>query len=115
MKSKLVQCLKDSGISGSKQVHPQSMVQEQLASVVRKRHVTMREIMTYYKPKWMAVGGIISSVVAALQLPCFGFILSQLIFVLQLSPDDPDFVDSRNLWIILFFVLCVCIGLATFS
>jgi hypothetical protein len=38
--------------------------------------VTFQEIMEYYTPTWLAVAGFCASVVASLNLPLFGFVLS---------------------------------------
>ena len=48
------------------------------------REVTYSEMMQLYQPKWLAVVGSIASVFASLQLPLFGFVLSQYIFLLAL-------------------------------
>ena len=46
--------------------------------------------MQYYTPKWMAYVGILASVASAFQLPMFGYILSQYVFVLALPIDTPQ-------------------------
>ena len=47
-----------------------------------QREITYGEIMKYYKPFWYAVAGFCASVIASLNLPLFGFVLSEFIFVL---------------------------------
>lgn len=54
------------------------------------RDVPLKEMMKYYTPRWMAVVGLFASVVSAFQLPMFGYILSQFVFVLALPLDTPD-------------------------
>jgi len=44
--------------------------------------VGYREIMADYKPKYLAVIGLIASLGASLAMPLFGYVLSQFIFVL---------------------------------
>lgn len=48
------------------------------------RDIKLKEMMQYYTPKWMAVVGIFASIASAFQLPMFGYILSQYVFVLAL-------------------------------
>lgn len=50
---------------------------------VEYREVEFKEIMEFYKPTWLAIGGFIASVFASLSLPLFGFVLSMYIFVLS--------------------------------
>ena len=40
------------------------------------RDIKMREIMSMYDPKWMAIVGILASFVTSFSLPMFGFVLS---------------------------------------
>lgn len=46
------------------------------------RDISFSEIMKYYDPIMYAVGGFVASVIASLNLPMFGFVLSEYIFVL---------------------------------
>ena len=47
----------------------------------------MSKIMKYYKPKWIIIFGIIASVIAATNLPLFGYILSKMVFTLMKTED----------------------------
>jgi hypothetical protein len=47
------------------------------------RKISGREIMKYYTPRWMALLGLVASILASAQLPMFGFILSKMVFVLM--------------------------------
>lgn len=82
------------------------------------RDVPLKEMMKYYTPRWMAVVGLFASVVSAFQLPMFGYILSQFVFVLALPLDTPDqiadFSHQRNVWTWAFIGLVIGIGLSTF-
>jgi len=51
------------------------------------RDITYSEIMKYYNPFWYAIAGFCASVIASLNLPLFGFCLSEFIFVLALPID----------------------------
>lgn len=46
------------------------------------RNVGYKEIMSDYKPKWLAIVGLLASFGASLAMPIFGYVLSQFIFVL---------------------------------
>ena len=74
----------------------------------------MREIMAFYKPKWVIAVGILSSLATSIQLPLFGYILSKVIFILMEPPESPNFESNRNKYIGCFGVLCFGIGLFTF-
>jgi hypothetical protein len=50
---------------------------------VNYRKISGREIMQFYTPRWLALIGLFSSILASAQLPMFGFILSKMIFVLM--------------------------------
>lgn len=69
--------------------------------------------MKYYSPAWMAIVGFLSSIVASLQLPLFGFILSRYVFVLALDPQSEEFRSEANKWALIFFGLCIGIGLSS--
>ena len=83
------------------------------------RDVPLKEMMRYYTPRWMAVVGILASVVSAFQLPMFGYILSQYVFVLALPIDTPDeikeFGHQRDVWTWAFVGLVFGIGLSSFT
>ena len=53
------------------------------------RDISLKEMMQYYTPRWMAVTGFFASMLTAFNLPMFGFILSQYVEVLAL-PVDTD-------------------------
>lgn len=53
------------------------------------REVTYQEIMKDYKPTSLAVYGFIASMIASLQLPLFGLVLSKYIFILAIPGYQP--------------------------
>lgn len=83
-----------------------------------QREITYGEIMKYYRPFWYAVAGFCASVIASLNLPLFGFVLSEFIFVLAkpIGTDEEmqEFKDARNFWTLMFLTLCICIGVSTY-
>lgn len=42
--------------------------------------VTVRQLMAYYKPTWLAVVGLVCSLIVSGHLPVFGFLLSKIVF-----------------------------------
>ena len=82
------------------------------------RDITLTEMMKYYTPQWMAVVGFFASVASAFQLPMFGYILSQYVFVLALpvssAADKAAFDSARDTWTWAFIGLVLGIGLSTF-
>lgn len=78
------------------------------------RKISSREMMTYYTPCWLGVIGIVASMLASLQLPLFGLLLSKMLFVLMLDINDPEFVTQRNFWISMFGVLTVGMFVSSF-
>lgn len=76
--------------------------------------MTYSEIMNYYSPKWMAAVGFVASIFASFQLPMFGFVLSQYVYLLALDPHSEAFNQQRNEWTIAFALLCIGIGLSTY-
>lgn len=82
------------------------------------REIPLKEMMTHYSPQWLAWIGFLASVAAALQLPMFGYILSQYVFVLDMPIETDDekaaFEHERNVWTWAFLGLVLGIGLSSF-
>ena len=83
------------------------------------RDIKLKEMMQYYTPRWLAWCGFFASVASAFQLPMFGFILSQFVFVLALpittSEERAYFEHERNVWTWAFIGLVIGIGLSSFT
>ena len=86
----------------SKAVGPGDIEAELESSKVKERKIGMATIMTYYKPKSFAVFGVFVCVVSAFGFPMFGYLLSEIFFVLMRNPDDPEFNADRNFWLLVF-------------
>ena len=75
--------------------------------------------MRYYTPRWMAVVGLLASLASAFQLPMFGFILAQYVFVLSMPVGTEEelaaFVHERDVWTWAFVGLVLGIGLSSFT
>ena len=69
--------------------------------------------MSYYYPKWMAIAAMLLSVVYALGMPFFGFIMTNILFIMMAGPRSPTFVDDRNFYIGMFLLLCGGIGIVS--
>ena len=82
------------------------------------REVKLREMMKYYTPRWMAFVGLLASIASAFQLPMFGFILAQYVFVLAMPVKTPEdrasFEHERDIWTWAFVGLVCGIGLSSF-
>lgn len=71
--------------------------------------------MAYYKPKYLAVIGVIASVLISLSLPMFGYILSRMVFTLMKKyPNMDEYIAAKNEWIMYFVILVVFIFVFTF-
>jgi ATP-binding cassette subfamily B (MDR/TAP) protein 1 len=71
-----------------------------------------RRIMTYYNPKWAAVASVLTSVLASLSFPLFGYIFSEFLFLLMAGPKyNPNYNSDRNYWSWCFLGLAVGMGL----
>ena len=78
-----------------------------------EKKVSMGRIMSHYNPKWLAVLGIIVSVLNATAFPLYGFIFSKILFVMM-THQLPTFHHDRDFWCGMFLLLCFCIGLLSF-
>lgn len=83
------------------------------------RDIKLAEMMKYYTPRWMAVVGFLASIMAAFNLPMFGFVLSRYVSVLALpiatEAEMDYFVEQRNVWTLAFAALVIGIGVSTFG
>lgn len=70
--------------------------------------------MSYYSPKIMAFGSAIASMAQAAVMPLFGWIFSQLVFVIMMGPDNPNFISERDKWILNMFYMILGSGVANF-
>lgn len=70
--------------------------------------------MYYYSPKIMILGSAIASMVQASVMPLFGWLFSELVFVIMKGPDNPNYVKDRDFWIANFFYMVLGSGVANF-
>jgi ABC-type multidrug transport system fused ATPase/permease subunit len=71
-------------------------------------------IMTFYNPKSLAVASIILSLIASLCFPLFGIIFSEIMFVIILGPENPNYIQERNKWCMAMVYLALGMGLVVF-
>lgn len=71
-------------------------------------------VMSYYSPKTMAFGSAIASCAQASVMPLFGWIFAQLVFVIMEGPDNPNFINDRDQWILNMFYMILGSGFANF-
>jgi len=69
--------------------------------------------MSHYSPLWMALVGILVSIVNAFSFPVYGMIYAKLLFVFM-TPFLPTFGEERDYWCGLFLLLVFCIGIVSF-
>ena len=77
-----------------------------------EEQVTVVQLMEYYKPTWLAVVGLLCSLIVSSHLPIFGFLLSKMVFTMMDFPSD-DFEEHCYFWVWMF--LASCIGLFVFT
>ena len=54
------------------------------------RDVSDKQLMEYYTPKWLSYAGLFFSIIAAAQLPSFGFAVGNLMFIIALPTDTEE-------------------------
>jgi len=81
------------------------------------REISIWEVVKQTDPVWLAVIGFFCSIVASMQLPLFGYILSRYVFLLAIDINTEegmaDFIFQRNMWAAIFCGLCFGIGLSS--
>lgn len=70
--------------------------------------------MSFYSPKILAVGSAIASIVTSTTMPLFGWIFSEVIFVIMKGPDYPNYIVERDKWILYMFLMILGSGIANF-
>jgi len=71
--------------------------------------------MRYYHPKSFAFLSLIVCMGSSMAFPLFGWIFSELLFVIMMGADDPDFDQERNKWISYFLYLALSMGFFAFA
>ena len=49
--------------------------------------------MKYYTPRWLSWAGLFFSLIAAAQLPAFGFAVGNLMFIIALPTDTEEEIE----------------------
>lgn len=71
-------------------------------------------VMTYYSPKYMAVASIFISILGSFAFPLFGYIFSELMFVIIIGNASPTYIEDRNRWCLNFLFMAVGMGIVGF-
>jgi ATP-binding cassette, subfamily B (MDR/TAP), member 1 len=79
----------------------------------KETRVSMRRIMSYYHPKWMAAFAIFISVLNSVASPLFGFLFAKILFVMMI-PQSPNFEEDRDFYCGMFLLLAFCVGITGF-
>jgi Trk-type K+ transport system membrane component len=71
-------------------------------------------VMAYYNPKWLAIASVFVSIVGAFAFPLFGYIFSELMFVIIKGNLSPTYLDDRKKWILNFLYMAIGMGIIGF-
>lgn len=77
------------------------------------KEISMKRIMTYYTPKWMAGLSFLISAIIASSYPIFGLIFGHCNFVF-LEHDSPDYLHRRNIWCGAFIGFAIAVGVLAY-
>lgn len=66
--------------------------------------------MSHYNPKLLAFASVIISIAASVAYPLFGYIFSEIMFVIIAGTENPDFIKDRNAWCLNFLYLALGMG-----
>jgi ABC-type multidrug transport system fused ATPase/permease subunit len=86
-------------------------VVEQEAPAVQHSNAGFVRVMSYYSPKALAIVSIFVSFLNAFAFPMFGFIFSELMFVIIKGNLSPTYIEDRNLWCSNFLIMAVGMGI----
>jgi ABC-type bacteriocin/lantibiotic exporter with double-glycine peptidase domain len=67
-------------------------------------------VMSYYEPKITGFFSIVTAVIASAVFPLFGYIFSNLLFVIMIGDRNPDFIQDSRTWVLGFLYLAVGSG-----
>ena len=81
---------------------------------VKKSNAGFMRVMSYYNPKELAVASCFISIVGAFAFPMFGYIFSELMFVIIKGTDSPTYLEDRKTWILNFLYLALGMGFIGF-
>mmetsp|Transcript_18841 Transcript_18841/g.32183 ORF Transcript_18841/g.32183 Transcript_18841/m.32183 type:complete len:562 (-) Transcript_18841:652-2337(-) len=70
--------------------------------------------MRHYSPKFFAFLSVIVSIVNSLAFPMFGYIFSELLFVIMIGDRDPDFIEKARQYVLYFLYLALSMGTCGF-
>ena len=69
--------------------------------------------MNYYTPYWLGHIAILISIISALSYPVFGYLFSNILFVMMTS-FLPSYGKDRDHWCLMFLFLALGIGVTSF-
>mmetsp|Transcript_20905 Transcript_20905/g.32375 ORF Transcript_20905/g.32375 Transcript_20905/m.32375 type:complete len:168 (+) Transcript_20905:1937-2440(+) len=72
-------------------------------------------VMQHYSPKIFAFLSILVSLGGSLAFPLFGWIFSELLFLIMEGDSDPNFISDRNKWCTYFLYLAIVMGFFAFA
>jgi hypothetical protein len=71
-------------------------------------------VMKYYNPKIYAFFSMIASIIGSFSFPLFGYIFSELMFIIMVGRQNPDYIKDRNYWCLMFLIMALGMGIVGF-
>jgi hypothetical protein len=81
---------------------------------VESSNAGFMRVMSYYNPKALALASVLISFIGAFAFPLFGYVFSELMFVIIRGNLSPSYVADRNKWILNFLYLAIAMGFVGF-
>ena len=70
--------------------------------------------MSYYNPKLLAIMSIFISIAGSFAFPLFGWIFSELMFIIIKGNASPTYIEDRNTWVLNFLYMAIGMGVVGF-
>ena len=71
-------------------------------------------VMSYYSPIELAYASVVISIVGSFAFPLFGYIFSELMFVIIRGNESPTYLEDRQKWILNFLYMAIGMGVVGF-
>ena len=68
-------------------------------------------VMKYYNPKIFALLSMFTSIAGSFAFPLFGYIFSELMFIIMIGRQNPNYIEDRNFWCLNFLYMALGMGI----
>jgi ATP-binding cassette, subfamily B (MDR/TAP), member 1 len=68
-------------------------------------------VMSYYNPKHLAIASVFISIAGSFAFPLFGYIFSELMFIIIRGNTSPTYIEDRNTWCLNFLYMALGMGI----